>query len=378
MTQIADTREVADDGFMQIALRMARRGLGTTAPNPSVGAVVVDPSSGEVVARGWTQPGGRPHAETVALQRAGSRTRGATMYVTLEPCSHYGKTPPCARAIIEAGVSRVVVGILDPDPRVAGRGIDMLRAAGIEVRRGVRAPEAGRITRGHILRVTERRPLIQLKMALDANGQVARGTGGQPRWVTGPRARSHGQLLRARADAILVGSRTEQDDDPELTCRLPGLLGRSPTRVVLCGRALPALESKIVRSAGAVPVWIFSGPGADGAQQNALAQAGCRLFHVATVAGRPWIPAVTEALVAEGITRLLVEGGPTVARAFSSVGLVDDIVQYRATGNQDAASARDGALRSVNELPGHLTFALAHERALGDDMLYVFHRTRGS
>lgn len=378
MTQIADTRDAADHGFMQIALRMARRGLGTTAPNPSVGAVVVEPATGEVIARGWTQPGGRPHAETEALRRAGARARGATMYVTLEPCSHYGKTPPCARAIIEAGVSRAVVGILDPDPRVAGRGIDMLRAAGIDVRRGVCAAEADRITRGHILRVTERRPLIQIKMALDAGGQIARGADGRPRWVTGPLARAHGHLLRARADAILVGSRTVRDDDPELTCRLPGLLRRSPVRIIVCGGVLPALESKIVRSAGDVPVWIFCNPGADSGQQSALAQAGCRIFHVATVNGRPWIPAVTEALVAEGITRLLVEGGPTMSRAFSSVGLVDDIVQYRAAGGQGAAMAREGALKSINELPGRLTFALAHERALGDDMLYVFHRMRGS
>jgi diaminohydroxyphosphoribosylaminopyrimidine deaminase/5-amino-6-(5-phosphoribosylamino)uracil reductase len=299
------------------------------------------------------------------------------MYVTLEPCSHYGKTPPCARAIVESGVARVVVGILDPDPRVAGRGIDMLRAAGIEVRRGVCAAEADRVARGHILRVTERRPLIQVKMALDATGEIARGASGQPRWVTGPMARAHGHLLRARADAILVGSRTVQDDDPELTCRLPGMLGRSPVRVLLCGTTLPALESKLVRSAREIPVWIFCGPSADPGQQNALAQAGCRLFHAATVAGRPWIPAVTEALVGEGITRLLVEGGPTVSRAFSSVGLVDDIVQYRAAGDRNAETAREGALRNVNELPGHLMFALAHERALGDDMLYVFHRTRG-
>jgi diaminohydroxyphosphoribosylaminopyrimidine deaminase / 5-amino-6-(5-phosphoribosylamino)uracil reductase len=378
LTATADTRDAADHGFMQLALGMARRGLGATAPNPSVGAVVVDPATGEVIARGWTQPGGRPHAETEALRRAGPRARGATMYVTLEPCSHYGKTPPCARAIIEAGVSRVVAGILDPDPRVAGRGIDMLRDAGIEVRRGVCAAEADRVTRGHILRVTERRPLIQIKMALDASGQVARGAGGKPRWVTGPIARAHGHLLRARADAILVGSRTVADDDPELTCRLPGLLGRSPIRVILCGSTLPAPESKMVRSARDVPVWVFSGPGADATQQNDLARAGCRLFRVATVNGRPWIPAVTEALVAEGITRLLVEGGPAVSRAFSSAGLVDDIVQYRAAGDRDAATARQDALESVSELPGHLAFALAHERALGDDMLYVFHRMRGS
>ena len=379
MTLIGDTRDVTDNGFMQIALRMARRGLGTTAPNPSVGAVVVDPSTGEVIARGWTQPGGRPHAETVALQRAGPRARGATMYVTLEPCSHFGKTPPCARAIIEAGVSRVVAGILDPDPRVAGRGLDALRAAGIEVRRGVCAQEADRITRGHILRVTERRPLIQIKMALDGDGQIARGAGGQPRWVTGALARAHGHLLRARTDAILVGSRTVQDDDPELTCRLPGLHGQSPIRVILCGRTLPALESRIVLGARDVPVWIFCEPDADREQQDGLARAGCRLFHVATVAGRPWIPAVTEALVAEGVTRVLVEGGPTVSRAFFSVGLVDDVVQYRAAGHdQDAATGRAAALRSVGGLAGHMTFALAHERALGDDRLYVFHRMRGN
>ncbi len=373
MTRGDDSREDTDRRFMQIALRMAERGLGTTAPNPSVGAIIVDPAAGEVIARGWTQPGGRPHAETEALRRAGARARGATMYVTLEPCSHYGKTPPCASAIIEAGVACVVVAILDPDPRVAGRGIDMLRAAGIEVRRGVCAAEADRITRGHILRVTERRPLIQVKMALGSDGAVPRGAGGKPRWITGPLARAHAHLLRARTDAILVGAQTVADDDPELTCRLPGLAARSPIRVVLCGTSVPSLESKLARSAQVHPVWIFCGPGADRDRLADLEEAGCRVFHVAAVGGRPWVPAVTEALVAQGITRLLVEGGPAVWRSFFAVGLVDDVVQYRAGGEAD----REAVVRDLALQAAPMTFSLAQERRLGDDSLYIFHRMRG-
>src|SRR5262245_11268238 len=206
--------------MMEIALAVAERGLGRTAPNPSVGAVIVDETSGEVIARGWTQPGGRPHAETEAIRTAGVRARGATMYVTLEPCSHYGKTPPCAEAIIAAGLRRTVCAILDPDPRVSGRGVRMLRAAGVVVERGVLAEQAHRITLGHILRVAERRPLIQLKMAIGADGKIPRGPGKQRVWVRGPGARAHGHLLRARADAIMVGGGTVADDDPELTCRL--------------------------------------------------------------------------------------------------------------------------------------------------------------
>ena len=212
-----------DTQMMQIALGVAARGLGRTAPNPSVGAVIADERTGEIIARGWTAPGGRPHAETEAIARAGARARGATMYVTLEPCSHHGVTAPCADAIVDAGLARVVCAIEDPDPRVAGRGLARLRKAGIAVERGLMVEAAHWLAAGHILRVTERRPLVTAKLALDADGSVPRGGAGKPVWATGPAARAAGHLLRARADAILVGRRTVLDDDPLLTCRLPGL-----------------------------------------------------------------------------------------------------------------------------------------------------------
>jgi diaminohydroxyphosphoribosylaminopyrimidine deaminase/5-amino-6-(5-phosphoribosylamino)uracil reductase len=377
LTPAEASRDDTDRRFMQIALRLARRGLGTTAPNPSVGAVVVDDATGEVIARGWTQPGGRPHAETEALRRAGARALGATMYVTLEPCSHYGKTPPCAEAIIKAGISRVVTGILDPDPRVAGRGLEMLRAAGVEVRRGVCANEADYLTRGHILRVTERRPFVQIKMALGRDGTVPRGATGAPVWVTGEAARAHGHLLRARADAILVGGGTIEDDDPELTCRLPGLHTRSPLRVALCGIRLLPLESKLAGTAHEYDVLVFSPPGADPAYLSALQVAGCRLLQVATVAGRPWVPAVTEALVGAGITRLLVEGGPTVWRAFFASGLVDEVVVYRAGGYHGAQGAAETVRSELGAFAAPMLFSLVEAQPVGEDGLYIFHRTRG-
>ncbi len=374
-----------DEHMMAIAIAMARRGLGRTAPNPSVGAVIVEPASSEVIARGWTQPGGRPHAETQAIARAGSRARGATLYVTLEPCSHYGKTPPCAEAIIAAGISRVVCAILDPDPRVSGRGVRMLRNAGIEVTRGVLAAEAHRVTRGHIQRVTERRPLIQLKMALGADGEVPRGDGSGPVWITGPEARAHGHLLRAKADAILAGGGTVHDDDPELTCRLPGLADRSPVRVILPGRKLPRVSSKLVATAPQTPLWIFPNslpPDATAALEavaahGALAQGGARIFDVACVDGRPWLPAVLEKLVEEGITRLLVEGGPTLWSSFLDAGLADEVYMYqRVDATIAAAGAAEGASATLERLrPGAGThLELAAIRDIGPDRLYLFRR----
>lgn len=376
MTRDGSSRDADDRRFMQIALRLALRGLGTTAPNPSVGALIVDQSSGEVIARGWTQPGGRPHAETEALRRAGARARGATMYVTLEPCSHHGKTPPCAEAIIAGGVARVVTAILDPDPRVAGRGLEMLRRAGVDVSRGVCAAEADYLARGHILRVTERRPFVQLKLALARDGTVPRGSMGRPLWVTGPQARAHGHLLRARTDAILVGGGTVEDDDPELTCRLPGLAGRSPLRVILCGRRLPPLESKLVRSAREHAVLVYHPAEADSGHLAALEAAGCRVQSVTTVAGRPWIPAVTEALVGTGISRLLVEGGPAIWRAFFSSGLVDEVVVYGARDYHRAGNA-ETAGRVLAATGAPMSFALVEAQPVGEDGLYIFHRKRG-
>jgi len=365
--------EPFDRRMMGIALSLARRGLGNTAPNPAVGAVIADETTGEIVGRGWTQPGGRPHAEPVAIARAGARARGATMYVTLEPCSHHGRTPPCADAIVSAGLKRVVCAIGDPDPRVAGRGLDRLRSAGIAVTRGVLAEEARWTTRGHILRVTERRPFVQLKLALGSDGNIARGKGA-PTWVTGPEARARGHLLRAQADAILIGRGTLEDDDPDLTCRLPGLSQRSPARVILAGDPDVLAKAKMVRHPGGVPVWAVCDR-ARGADADSLSRLGIVALPVPRVGGRLWLPALLEALVGRGITRLLVEGGPTVWRAFAQAGLADEIVLFHATpdpiakpGGLDAQTA----LHHLLDYTGPLKLTLADHRAVGSDQMLVF------
>ena len=359
-----------DRQMMAIALRLARRGLGRTAPNPAVGAVIADEATGELVARGWTQPGGRPHAETEAIRRAGERARGKTMYVTLEPCSHHGKTPPCADAVIAAGITRLVAAIEDPDPRVAGRGLDRLRAAGVKVERGLLGPEAHWVTRGHIVRVTERRPLVQLKLAVDPHGEVPRGQAGQPTWVTGAEARAHGHLLRAEADAIMVGRGTIRDDDPELTCRLPGLEDRSPVRVVLAADPRGLVASKLAKTARAVPVWVFAASGADRGAVSELQCAGVRVFLVPRLGGALWLPAVMEALVGEGITRLLVEGGPRLWRAFGQHGLVDELVIFRALGGGEPAD--ELVLKAiVGRQVGVKDLVFTDRRRLGGDEMLV-------
>ncbi len=339
-----------DQRMMAGALRMAKRGLGTTAPNPSVGAVIADEATGELIARGWTKPGGRPHAETEALQRAGNEARGKTMYVTLEPCAHHGNTPPCADAIIAAGLKRVVIGIGDPDPRTAGQGIARLRAAGIEVTEGVSADEACWVTLGHILRVTENRPFVQVKIALDAKGEIARGTGGRPVRVTSPEARAAGHLLRAEADAILVGAGTVRDDDPELTCRMPGLSHRSPRPVVLAGHAALPRDSKLLSSTSASRATVF--------------EADCSVAHILL------------SLSADGITRILVEGGPTVWRAFADAGLVDEVVLFRAGGRQ--TTSLDEACASIEQYLGKLPLEHHEHRKTGPDTMWRFRRSRDS
>jgi diaminohydroxyphosphoribosylaminopyrimidine deaminase/5-amino-6-(5-phosphoribosylamino)uracil reductase len=356
-----------DRAFMAVALRLGARGLGTTAPNPSVGAVIVDPVTGEVLGRGWTQPGGRPHAEPEALRRAGPRARGATLYVTLEPCSHHGKTPPCADAIVAAGIGRVVCGIEDPDPRVAGRGLERLRAAGIGVTAGIMRRDAYRVTEGHILRVSQRRPFIQVKLATGLDGAVPRGAGA-PTWVTGPQARARGHLLRARADAILIGHGTVRDDDPELTCRLPGLEHRSPVRVVLASDAGLPSSAKLLATAREIPLWVACAPDAPAEARERITAAGGRLIPLPVVEGRLWLPALCEDLVAHGITRLLVEGGPAVWRAVSDHGLVDEAVLFQAS---PASVVPETALARYIDTT-HLDAVEA--RTLATDRMVVFRR----
>lgn len=358
-----------DEHMMDIALALARRGLGTTAPNPSVGAVIADETTGELIARGWTQPGGRPHAETEALQRAGARARGATLYVTLEPCAHHGKTPPCADAVVAAGVRRVVIGVEDPDPRTGGAGISRLRDAGISVAVGLLAEEARWVTLGHILRVTAERPFVQLKMALDHQGELPRGSVGQALFVTGAEARAAAHRLRAESDAILIGGGTARDDDPELTCRLPGLAWRSPLRVVL-SRALDlSLDLKLVRTARQVPVLIFTGPKADAARVAAFEAAGVRILPVGTAGAGLSLPEVLARLAAEGVTRLLVEGGEAVWRSFSEERLADEVVLFQAGG--DGKGELSPAALAGRYAPG-LDLSPASHRRAGMDAVTTF------
>jgi diaminohydroxyphosphoribosylaminopyrimidine deaminase / 5-amino-6-(5-phosphoribosylamino)uracil reductase len=358
-----------DADMMAIALRMADRGNGDTAPNPSVGAVIADEATGEVIARATTARGGRPHAETIAIAAAGDRVRGATIYVTLEPCSHQGRTGPCADAIISAGIKRAVVAIEDPDPRVSGRGLNRLRAAGIEVERGVGAAEARWLTRGHIVRITERRPFVTLKLALDSSGEIARGTGSAPVWVTGEISRAHGLLLRAQSDGILVGSATVRDDDPELTCRLPGLFDRSPVRVILSKSLDVPANAKLVRTAGDVPAWIFTEASADPARRSEIASHGAEIIDVTVLGDRLWLPSVMEALVARGITRLLVEGGPMIWQAFADAALVDEIILYMA-----GAPSDDEARKAVARRLGTLKLEIVERGTLGTDTMWRLRR----
>jgi diaminohydroxyphosphoribosylaminopyrimidine deaminase / 5-amino-6-(5-phosphoribosylamino)uracil reductase len=360
-----------DSHMMAIALRLAARGLGRTAPNPAVGAVIADETTGEVIARGWTAPGGRPHAETEAIARAGARARGATMYVTLEPCSHYGATPPCADAIVAAGCKRVVCAIEDPDPRVAGRGLGRLREAGIAVARGLMADAAHWMAAGHILRVTERRPLVVVKLALGADGTVPRGAQGQPVWATSPEARACGHMMRARTDAILVGRGTVVDDDPLLTCRLPGLEDRSPTRVILARRLERLHASRLALTAPERGLWVICGEQSDAGKLEAM---GARIFRVPEIGGALWLPSVMETLVAEGVTRLLVEGGPGMWRAFSQAGLVDEAVMFHARARGGAALSQPHAMAALQRYAATTNLQLFDHRTVGGDDMMVWRR----
>jgi diaminohydroxyphosphoribosylaminopyrimidine deaminase/5-amino-6-(5-phosphoribosylamino)uracil reductase len=262
---------------MRSALALARRGLGQVWPNPAVGCVIV--KDGRVVGRGWTQKGGRPHAETEALARAGAAARGATAYVSLEPCSHHGKTAPCAEALITAGIGRVVAAVEDPDPRVSGRGIARLRDAGVVVETGLCATESVELNAGFFCRVISGRPLIALKLATSLDGRIATASG-ESRWITGPAARERAHLLRATHDAVLVGTGTALSDDPEMTCRLPGLASRSPVRVVIDRNLrLPAML-RLFAEAGVAPSWVVTHAKSDSTRRMALKKQGVTLIEM--------------------------------------------------------------------------------------------------
>jgi diaminohydroxyphosphoribosylaminopyrimidine deaminase/5-amino-6-(5-phosphoribosylamino)uracil reductase len=333
MTSAQDAR------FMALALALGRRGLGRTWPNPAVGAVVA--KDGMIVGRGWTQPGGRPHAETEALRRAGAAARGATLYVTLEPCSHHGKTPPCADAIVAAGIARVVSALVDPNPQVAGAGHWRLAEAGVVVEVGIGAEEARRAHAGHIRRVQDGRPQVILKLAVSADGKAAR-SGRRPAAITGEAGRARAHLLRAQSDAVLTGIGTVVADDPLLTSRLPGV--RSPLRVVLDATLRLPLASKLVATARQVPLWVVTSEAAPRSREQALAAQGVDVARVPGTDGKLDLAAVLKLLAQRGITRLMVESGPILAAAFLRADLVDEAALFRSPAiiGPDGIDALDG------------------------------------
>lgn len=364
-----------DDVYMRLALALGSRGLGQCWPNPSVGAVVAEPANGQILSSGWTARGGRPHAEAIALAEAGYLARGATLYATLEPCSHWGKTPPCADAIIRAGVARVVYGAVDPDPRVAGAGLARLREQGVEVIESSLKREARWLALGHALRVTAQRPFVQMKLAVDAAAHVPAGSGGAPVWVTGETARAYGHMLRAQADAILIGHGTLAADDPELTCRLPGLSARSPVRIVMAGNLDIPLRSKLASSARDVPVWAIGAHDASAENRARLEDAGVRCITAERrYDGRLDIQSALQALASRGVTRLLIEGGPAIANSFHAAGAIDEIVIFQADRCLSGEKLAIFEGRGLDAISTDPRYELVETRPIGSDRMFVYRR----
>ncbi len=361
----------ADDArHMAHALSLGRRGLGRCWPNPAVGCVIVN--QGRVVGRGWTQPGGRPHAEPVALAAAGTLARGATAYVTLEPCAHHGQTPPCAEALIAAGVSRVVAPLADSDPRVAGKGFAMLRAAGVEVTTGVLADQATDDHAGFFLRVERGRPWLTLKLAMSLDGRIATATG-ESQWITGPQSRRAVHGLRATHDAVLVGGGTARADDPSLTVRDLGV-AQQPVRVVVSRFLDLPLMGNLARTAKDIPVWICHGPDASDQSQQAWKELGALLIPCQLDGGRVDPAAVLQALGEAGLTRVFCEGGGQLAASLLAADLVDELQVFTA-GMALGAEGHPGlgalGVESLNEAP---RFEPVDLIPVGPDVRHVWRR----
>ena len=353
-----------DEDHMAHALRLGARGLGRVWPNPAVGCVIVN--GNRIVGRGWTQPGGRPHAETMALAQAADAARGATVFVTLEPCAHHGQTPPCATALIAAGVARVVMPLTDPDPRVAGRGRAMLQAAGIAVTEGVAADQARYANAGFLKRVTRGLPFVTLKLATTLDGRIATATG-QSRWITGQSARRAVHLMRMTHDAVLIGAGTARADDPDLSVRELGAT-HQPVRIVMDSRLSHDPHSRLGKTAKESPVWMLHGPDAPRAARMAWADQGAALVEIACDhAGQIDARTAIQALATKGITRILCEGGGTLAASLLRANLVDDLALFTAGvligGDGQAALAPLG----ITDLPDAPRLKLRETHQIGPD-----------
>ena len=355
---------------MAHALGLGRRGLGRTWPNPSVGCVIV--REGRVVGRGTTAPGGRPHAEVVALAQAGEAAAGATAFVTLEPCAHHGQTPPCAEALVAARIARVVVACPDPDPRVAGRGVALLRSAGVEVREGVLEAEARADLAGYLKVREQGLPGLTLKLATSLDGRIATATG-ESRWITGPAARRVVHGLRARADAVLVGSGTARTDDPDLRVRDLGV-AHQPVRVVLTRRLDLPSDSRLGRTARETPVWLLHGSDAPAEARGRWLDAGAELTEIPVAEGRLDPEAALRALAARGLTSVFCEGGGALAASLLQAGLVDQLVTFTAglaIGAEGTPALGALGLDRLAEAP---RYTLRETRAVGPDAMQLWSR----
>ena len=367
---------------MRAAVALSRRALGTAWPNPAVGCLIV--KDGLLIGQGVTAPGGRPHAETQALAMAGEAARGATAYVSLEPCSHYGQTPPCAQALAEGGITRVVVGARDPDPRVDGAGMAMLREAGIEVVElaGAAAdPRAGTgagtdhpgALEGFLTRVRHGRPAVTLKLAVTLDGRIATHQG-DSQWITGTPARKSAHALRGRHDAVLVGVGTVLADDPDLTCRIAGYAPRPAPRIVADSHLRTPLTARIVATARETPTWIMHRDGADAARIDALTQAGVVCVESAGDEMGIDPASVMAALAQRGVTSVLAEGGARLAAALLRAQVVDRLALYQAPciiGGDGVPAVQAMGVAVLEAMP---RFRRVAQTALGDDLLTEYSR----
>jgi len=353
----------ADERWMRLALSIGARGLGTTWPNPAVGCVIV--KNGRVLGRGWTQTGGRPHAERMALEQAGTAAKGATAYITLEPCAHTGKTSPCADALIDAGIGCVVAATKDPDPRVAGKGFEKLQAAGILLRSGVLEAEAQQANIGFFSRVKKNRPAITLKLANSLDAKIATKTG-ESQWITGSASRAYVHYLRATHDAVMVGSGTSLADDPSLTVRLSGLEDRRPVRIILDSNLSTPLNSHLGQNTQDIPVWLCHGSNAD---RKNWQQTDAELIECASDSNGLYLADVLEKLAAKGITRVFCEGGGKLAASLIREDYVDRLLTITA----GIAIGSDGTPNlgklGVDTLTQASRFELISHRRLGDDLM---------
>ena len=360
----------ADSRFMALALSLGRRGMGRVWPNPAVGCVIVQ--GGRIVGRGWTADGGRPHAETRALAQAGAAVRGATAYVTLEPCAHHGQTPPCAAALIAAGVARVVMATGDPDPRVAGRGAAMLQEAGISVETGLMAEEAQADLRGFLRRVARGHPMLTLKLAASLDGRIATANG-ESQWITGPQARRAVHLLRARHDAVMVGAGTARADDPLLTVRGLGI-DRQPVRVIVSRHLDLPRGGQLAGSAATSPLWLCHAPDVPSEAVAFWAAQGAVCLPCAVEQGQIAPEAVLTALGAQGLTRVFCEGGGALAASLLRAGLVDELVVFAAgvmIGAEGTPALGPLGLEHLADAP---RFRLRDVVSMGADVMQVWSR----